>query len=79
MSNEGRPLITLLPLSRIAGVNAPLTRERASCRCEGEEGVVGVSFPGEMDSGVVTLLLCVLDPLVAAIDGDVGGSGERVK
>ena len=77
-SRDGKPLMTF-PLSRTAGVKAPLTRERASCLWLGEEGVVGVSFPGDMDSGVITPPLCTLDPFVAMTDGDVGGSGERVK
>lgn len=39
---------------------------------------IGVSRGGEDDNGVETSL-AVLEPLVAAMDGDEGGSGERVK
>ena len=38
----------------------------------------GVSNGGEDDSGVDTSL-AVVEPFVAAMDGDDGGSGERVK
>lgn len=34
---------------------------------------------GEDHPGLETPLLCVVFPLVAAIEGDEGGSGERVK
>ena len=56
------------------GVNAPLIRgfdER------------GESLSGELDIGVdddmgVDTSLTVLDPFVAAIDGELGGSGDLV-
>lgn len=39
---------------------------------------MGVSRGGEDEIGVETLL-ATLDPRVAATDGDLGGSGDRVK
>ena len=64
--------------SRIAGVRAPFILGL------GGEPESGVSRGGEEDMGVVEdpgveTSLTVLDPLVATIDGDAGGSGERVK
>lgn len=37
------------------------------------------SFVGDVDLGVELLVLVLLDPRVAIIEGDDGGSGERVK
>jgi hypothetical protein len=51
------------------GVSAP-------CPCEGL--IAGEELDGEVDGGVVMLLAGLL-PRVAAIEGEVGGSGERVK
>lgn len=63
--------------SRIAGVRAPLIRDLGG---EPERGVSrgGEVESGDVDSGLETSLT-VLDPLVATMDGEVGGSGERVK
>lgn len=52
--------------------------------CGGGEPERGVSLGGDEDSGEedetgVETSLTVLEPLVAAIDGELGGSGDRVK
>lgn len=53
------------------GVSAPL-------RCDGL--AAGDKLDGDADGdGVVMLLVGLLLPLVAAIEGEAGGSGERVK
>jgi hypothetical protein len=59
------------PSSRIMGVSAPL-------RCE--VVIAGEELDGGVDGErVVRLLVGLLLPLVATIEGEVGGSGERVK
>ena len=60
--------------SRTAGVNAPLTRAR-----DGEADTAGSWVSGVNEVGVEISLAARLDPWVAAIDGDPGGSGDRVK
>jgi len=43
-----------------------------------DETAFAASSAGESDRGV-DILLAVLEPRVAAIEGDEGGSGDRVK
>lgn len=43
-----------------------------------DDGEWLLSSEGDIDRGV-DMALCDPDPCVAAIDGDEGGSGERVK
>jgi len=52
------------------GVSAPLW-------CEGL--IAGEELSGEADGEGVVMLLAELLPRVAAIEGETGGSGERVK
>jgi len=61
--------------SRTRGVSAPLALlpvERL------DDTALAVLSDGEGDRGV-DMTLAVLEPWVAEIDGDEGGSGERVK
>jgi len=58
------------PLSRTMGVSAPL-------RCEGLRA--GEELDGDVIGEGVVMLLAELLPRVAAIEGEAGGSGERVK
>lgn len=62
--------------SRTAGVNAPLTRAR-----EGDADIGGSCVSGVKEVGVeIEISLAArLEPCVAAIEGDPGGSGDRVK
>jgi hypothetical protein len=52
------------------GVSAPF-------RCDGF--TAGEELDGEVEGEGVVMLLGGLLPLVAAIEGEAGGSGERVK
>ena len=49
----------------------------APLRCEGLR--VGEEFDGDVMGEGVVMLLAELLPRVAAIEGEAGGSGERVK
>ncbi len=84
-SSARRPLaVGACPLpcidgSSTDGVRAPFLRG-----CSGGEPAMDSSPGGEEDMGVddepgVGTSLMVLEPLVAAIEGELGGSGERVK
>lgn len=58
-------------------MRAPLSLELGFA-ADGGESQMGASLVGEEDRGVDRSLTEV-EPWVAAIDGDRGGSGERVK
>ena len=64
--------------SRTRGVSAPLALLPVERPEEEHDTAPAASSDGERDLGV-EMSLEVLEPWVAAIEGDEGGSGERVK
>ena len=76
--NPGSPLPMGVGCSRTRGVSAPLALLFVERFDEGPGTALTGLSDGERDRGV-DMWLAVLDPRVAAIEGDEGGSGERVK
>ena len=64
--------------SRTRGVSAPLALLPVERLEDEHDRALGASSDGEEDLGV-DMLLEVFEPWDAAIEGDEGGSGERVK
>ena len=59
------------------GVNAPFLPVGGGV-VESDDFIGASSFVGDSERGV-EILLVVDEPRVAAMDGDAGGSGDRVK
>jgi len=64
--------------SKTRGVKAPFTLLLVEGADEYEGALILLSSEGDNDRGL-EMSLVVLEPQVAAMDGEEGGSGERVK
>lgn len=77
-TNPDSPFPMGVGCSRTRGVSAPLALLPVERLEDEHDRALGASSDGEEDLGV-DMLLEVLEPWDAAIEGDEGGSGERVK
>jgi hypothetical protein len=73
------PLPLLVGCSSTRGVSAPLNLVLQPLWFPGENVVPAASSDGETERGVEKALYPPSDPRVAAMEGDAGGSGDRVK